>query len=149
MMTEMRIEQVIPGSIADEIGICAGDFVVDIESQRDILDWQLAESSELLLLTIKHQDGQLVEYEIEKIMIDLGHVFGRPPWIKLKLPQQMRFCFVDQMPPKMQDTLYVKDDIIAFLSDGKLYHINQFTGRRSGENLPAAFKPAVRIRPCH
>ncbi|NLP36212.1 MAG: DUF512 domain-containing protein [Firmicutes bacterium] len=113
-MTEMRIEQVIPGSIADEIGICAGDFVVDIDGSqpRDILDWQLAESSELLLLTIKHQDGQLVEYEIEKDYDEtLGIVFASPTMDKIKsCRNKCVFCFVDQMPPKMRDTLYVKDD---------------------------------------
>ena len=62
------VERVEAGSIAEELGIAGGDYVIAINGAEpaDILDWQLAESDEELILTIQHQDGELVEYEIEK-----------------------------------------------------------------------------------
>ncbi|NLM53251.1 MAG: DUF512 domain-containing protein [Firmicutes bacterium] len=114
MMTEKRIEQIIPGSIADEIGLRAGDYVVNIDGfvPQDILDWQLAESGERLLLTIRHQEGDLVEYEIEKDYDEtLGIVFASPTMDEIKsCRNHCLFCFVDQMPKNMRKTLYVKDD---------------------------------------
>ncbi|NLZ39443.1 MAG: DUF512 domain-containing protein [Firmicutes bacterium] len=114
MVQGKLVERVVPNSIAEELGIGGGDLVVAIDGKEltDILDWQLAESSEQLLLTIMHQNGELVEYEIEKDYDEsLGIVFASPTLDKLRRCQnKCIFCFVDQMPPKMRETLYIKDD---------------------------------------
>ena len=75
------VERVEAGSIAEELGIAGGDYVIAINGAEpaDILDWQLAESDEELILTIQHQDGELVEYEIEKIMMKRWALFLLPP----------------------------------------------------------------------
>lgn len=116
------VERVEPGSIAEELEINPGDEVIAINDTepQDILDWRLAESSEELLLTVRHADGQVVEYEIEKDYDEpLGIIFASPVLDRIR-PCQNRclFCFVDQMPKKMRDTLYIKDDDyrLSFLS---------------------------------
>ena len=116
------VERVESGSIAEELGISAGDHIVamnDIELS-DILDWHLAESSEELILTVLHNNGELVEYEIEKDYDEsLGIGFNSPTLDKIRSCQnRCVFCFVDQMPPQMRETLYIKDDDyrLSFLS---------------------------------
>ena len=108
------VERVEAGSIAEELGIAGGDYVIAINGAEpaDILDWQLAESDEELILTIQHQDGELVEYEIEKDYDEtLGIIFASPTLDRLRICQnRCLFCFVDQMPPQLRQTLYIKDD---------------------------------------
>ena len=114
MVQGKLIERVEPNSIAEELAIECGDYVVAINGEEltDILDWQLAESSEQLFLTILHQNGELVEYDIEKDYDEsLGIIFASPTLDKLRVCQnKCIFCFVDQMPPNLRDTLYMKDD---------------------------------------
>lgn len=116
------VERVEPGSIAEEIGLCPGDQVLLINGNEpgDILDWRLAESSDDLLLTVQQLNGELVEYEIEKDYDEsLGIVFSIPT-LDCITPCQNRciFCFVDQLPRRMRESLYVKDDDyrLSFLS---------------------------------
>ncbi|MCW3491509.1 DUF512 domain-containing protein [Dethiobacter alkaliphilus] len=117
-----EVERVEPGSIADELEIAPGDTIVAIngENPSDILDWRLAESSEDILLVVQHADGELVEYEIEKDFDEpLGIVFASPTLDDIRSCQnRCVFCFVDQMPPAMRSTLYIKDDDyrLSFLS---------------------------------
>ena len=82
------VERVEAGSIAEELGIAGGDYVIAINGAEpaDILDWQLAESDEELILTIQHQDGELVEYEIEKDYDEtLGIIFASPTLDRLRI----------------------------------------------------------------
>ena len=108
------VERVEQGSIADELGLKPGDrlLLVDGKTPQDILEWRLAESSESLVLTIQHADGELVEYEIEKAYDEpVGLVFASPTLDKIRTCRnRCLFCFVDQMPAGMRKTLYLKDD---------------------------------------
>ncbi|MDW7651627.1 MAG: DUF512 domain-containing protein [Bacillota bacterium] len=122
MTQHKRVENVEPGSIADELGIGPGDRVLAINDTEpaDILEWRLAESSEDILLTVEHSGGELVEYEIEKDYDEtLGIIFESPVLDEIRRCQnRCVFCFVDQMPPALRETLYVKDDDyrLSFLS---------------------------------
>jgi putative radical SAM enzyme (TIGR03279 family) len=103
-----------PGSVAAETGIVPGDFVVAVNGREpgDILDWQLSQAGESILLTVRGRDGQLVEYEIEKDYDEpLGVVFASPTVDRVRsCRNRCLFCFVDQMPPGMRNSLYIKDD---------------------------------------
>ena len=110
-----QIDAIQPGSIAEELGIEAGDVLLSINGERilDRIDYQYLSAEETLCLTIQNQhDGQVVELEIEKDDDEsLGLVFDDP----LMSPQRCcanacSFCFVDQMRPGLRETLYVKDD---------------------------------------
>jgi putative radical SAM enzyme (TIGR03279 family) len=139
-----RVERVEPDSIAAELMIGPGDEIIAINDTEpaDILDWRLAESSEDILLAVRHADGELVEYEIEKEYDEpLGIIFDSPTLDTIRSCQnRCVFCFVDQMPKAMRETLYIKDDDyrLSFLSGSYITLTNlkeQDIARISGLHL--------------
>ena len=60
------IEDVVIGSIADELGIAPGDILVSINDVpvRDVIDYRYLISDELLDIVIEKKDGELWEFEI-------------------------------------------------------------------------------------
>ncbi|MBT9172106.1 MAG: hypothetical protein DDT21_00487 [Syntrophomonadaceae bacterium] len=108
------VRHVEEDSVAEEVGILPGDRVLSVNGAElgDILDWRLAESAEELLLVVKHRDGSLTEYEIEKDYHEqLGLQFDPPTLDKVRsCRNRCLFCFVDQLPAGMRRSLYLKDD---------------------------------------
>lgn len=108
------IKEVIQNSIADEIGIEAGDFLISINGQpiSDILDYQFYSQDDELLLVIEKSGGEIWEVEVEKDWSDeLGIIFDGVVFDRIRVcKNRCLFCFIDQMPPGMRKTLYVKDD---------------------------------------
>lgn len=103
------------GSIAAEIGLCAGDRLLALNGEpvRDLLDYQLLAAGEDLLIEVERADGELWEVEIEKDADEsLGIVLPHPD------PDQCGnnciFCFVHQLPGGMRRSLYVKDEDYRF-----------------------------------
>ncbi len=101
-------------SIADEIGIAAGDTLLSIDGKEinDILDYQFLIREEELLVDIQKADGKIWSIEIEKDYDeDLGLVFDDILFDRLKVcKNRCVFCFIDQLPGQMRKTLYQKDD---------------------------------------
>ena len=108
------MKNVEAGSIAEELGIEPGDRLLAIDGQEieDIFDYQFYEESEELLLLIEKADGEQWELEIEKDADEsLGISFGEGLMDEYRsCRNRCIFCFIDQMPPGMRDTLYFKDD---------------------------------------
>ena len=102
------------GSIAYELSIIPGDFLlaVDGENVIDVLDYRFRVQSEHLIIEIEKSCGEVWEMEIEKEYDeDLGIDFVLPLLSELKLcKNNCIFCFVDQEPKGLRETLYVKDD---------------------------------------
>lgn len=69
-------------------------------------------SDDNILLEVEKTDGQVWEYEIEKDFDeDLGIIFTNPLIDKAKsCRNKCIFCFIDQLPANMRETLYFKDD---------------------------------------
>lgn len=111
---EHIIEDVRPGSIAEELGIEPGDILLEIDGQviEDIFDYQFYVESEELLVVIRKANGEEWELEIEKdVDEDLGIDFGKGLMDEYhSCHNKCIFCFIDQMPKGMRDTLYFKDD---------------------------------------
>ena len=111
---EHIIESVRPGSIAEELGIEPGDILLEIDGQviEDIFDYQFYVESEELLVVVRKANGEEWELEIEKdVDEDLGIDFGKGLMDEYhSCHNKCIFCFIDQMPPGMRDTLYFKDD---------------------------------------
>ncbi|MBO7363131.1 MAG: DUF512 domain-containing protein [Lachnospiraceae bacterium] len=107
------IKSVNKGSIADSLGILPGDIVIRIDDQEieDIFDYQFFTMTDNLILTVL-RDGEEWEYDIEKgENEDLGIVFENGLMDTYRrCSNNCIFCFIDQMPPGMRDTLYFKDD---------------------------------------
>ena len=101
-------------SIAAELSLEAGDFLLSINGQEivDVFDYRMLQFEEELVIEIEKANGEIWSLEIEKDAYDdLGLVF------EAGLMDTMRncgnnciFCFIDQAPPNMRSTLYVKDD---------------------------------------
>lgn len=111
---EHFVFRVLPGSIADEINIEPGDKLLSINDKEilDVFDYHYAMTDELLTLLIEKADGQQWEIEIEKdLQDDLGIEFEDGLMDSYhSCTNKCVFCFIDQMPPNMRDTLYFKDD---------------------------------------
>jgi len=116
----VEIAEVEDGSIAEELGLRAGDRLIEIngERARDILQLKRADLSENLALTVLQTNGEITQFEVEKDVaenIGIGvdsELFDGVTRCTNKCP----FCFVDQLPPRIKGqnnlrrTLYVRDD---------------------------------------
>ena len=109
------IKEIQPGSIAEELeDLEVGDAVISINDTQieDIFDYQFLIQDEYLELLVQKKDGEEWVYEIEKDFDeDLGLVFEEPLMDQYRsCHNKCIFCFIDQMPKGMRDTLYFKDD---------------------------------------
>lgn len=111
---EHRIREVLPGSIAEELELEAGDVLVSVNGQpiEDVFDYHYCTNEEYLTVLVRKADGEEWELEIEKeFEEDLGLVFESSLMDEYRsCRNKCIFCFIDQMPPGMRDTLYFKDD---------------------------------------
>lgn len=108
------IDTIEPGSIAEELELEPGDRLISINGQEieDVFDYHYLINDEYLVVLVEKADGEEWELEIEKeYQDDLGIVFENGLMDDYKsCTNKCVFCFIDQMPPGMRDTLYFKDD---------------------------------------
>ncbi len=108
------IKEVESGSIANELELTPGDELISINGTeiKDVLDYHYLIKDEELTLIIRKPDGEEWELEIEKEYDDdLGIVFEEGLMDEYRsCRNKCIFCFIDQMPPGMRETLYFKDD---------------------------------------
>lgn len=100
-------------SIAQECGIEPGDRLLSINGNEinDILDYQFYVNSEELTLVIEEKGKEYI-LDIEKDEDeDLGLVFETYLMDKhRRCKNKCVFCFIDQLPKGMRESLYFKDD---------------------------------------
>ena len=108
------ISKVYKDSIADEIGIEVDDILLSVNGEKveDIIQYKFLISDEYIELEIQKKDGKIYLYEIEKDYDEeLGIEFTNPIIDKAKsCRNKCVFCFIDQLPEGMRETLYFKDD---------------------------------------
>ena len=108
------VKDVLPGSIAEELEISAGDKLLAINDQEieDVFDYHFLANEEYLTVLIEKPDGEQWELEIEKeYEEDLGIEFEQGLMDEYRsCRNKCIFCFIDQMPKDMRETLYFKDD---------------------------------------
>lgn len=111
---EHIITGIIKGSIAEEMGIETKDVLLAINGQPvgDIFDYQYLVEDTYVEILIRKPDGEEWLLEIDKEADeDLGLVFEQGLMDEYRTcTNKCIFCFIDQMPPGMRDTLYFKDD---------------------------------------
>ncbi len=109
----VKIESVCAGSLSARAGIRAGDTLCAINGNaiRDVLDYRfyLADVSVRLEL---EREGERFEVTLKKSEYDdIGLEFETPLMDKKHTCRNgCVFCFIDQMPKGMRETLYFKDD---------------------------------------
>ena len=108
------ISKIEPGSIAEELSIEPGDSLLSINGNiiRDVFDYRYYINDEYIEVLIKKNDGEEWLLEIDKeYNEDLGIEFENSLMSEYRsCSNTCIFCFIDQMPPGMRETLYFKDD---------------------------------------
>lgn len=113
-MTGAIVSNIEENSIAQEIGIESGDEILSIDDEKmsDLIDYNYLCKSEFLTIEVKKKNGEIELIELEKDFDDeLGIIFESAVFDKIKpCANKCIFCFVDQQPDGLRETLYVKDD---------------------------------------
>ena len=107
------ISSVIKGSKADRCGIKSGDTLIAINGNtiEDVLDYMFYIAVEKVSLSLE-RDGEAFEKTVRKSEYDdIGLEFDTFLMDKKRsCSNKCIFCFIDQMPKGMRETLYFKDD---------------------------------------
>ncbi len=108
------IGRVMPGSIAEELEIEAGDRLLTIDNTEieDIFDYQFLVQDTYIEVLIEKPNGEQWILEVDKDFDeDLGIEFENGLMDEYRsCHNKCIFCFIDQMPKGMRETLYFKDD---------------------------------------
>ncbi|MHC1721312.1 MAG: DUF512 domain-containing protein [Clostridiaceae bacterium] len=109
-----EIAEVLKGSLAEELELEPGDKLISINGTEitDILDYKYLMSDENVVLEIEKNNGDIWELDVDKDYDEnLGVVFKESIMDKaMRCSNNCIFCFIDQLPPGMRETLYFKDD---------------------------------------
>jgi putative radical SAM enzyme (TIGR03279 family) len=109
----VKITAVAPRSRAAMKGICEGDILLAIngEAITDVLDYRFHLASNIIKLTLT-REGEEYTVTIHKQQYDdIGLDFETPLMDKKHTcANRCIFCFIDQLPEGLRDTLYFKDD---------------------------------------
>ena len=109
----LTIKEVEKNSIGEELGLKKGDVVLafDGHSAVDVLDYLFYDEKDSFTLTVRQTNGDESTCEIEKDEDEsLGLTFESDNLEIRTCHNHCIFCFIDQMPCGMRNTLYVKDD---------------------------------------
>ncbi|TGY97546.1 DUF512 domain-containing protein [Petralouisia muris] len=113
-MKEHIVYKVQADSIAEELEVTPGDALLSVNGHEieDVFDYRYYTNEEYLTVVIRKENGEEWELEIEKeYEEDLGFEFANGLMDDYKsCHNKCIFCFIDQMPEGMRDTLYFKDD---------------------------------------
>ena len=108
------IQSIVPGSIAEEMELQPGDTVLAINGQdiEDVFDYHYLVNDEYIEMLIRTADGTEEVLEIEKdYEEDIGIVFESSLMDDYRsCSNNCIFCFIDQLPKGMRETMYFKDD---------------------------------------
>lgn len=108
------ISKVESGSIAEELEIQPGDLLLTINGKeiKDVLDFLFYSGDDEVELEIQKPSGEIWVLDIEKDFYEeIGIEFGNPILDNAKrCHNQCVFCFIDQLPPGLRQSLYFKDD---------------------------------------
>ena len=114
MKKGIMIKNVIKGGIADEVGIKKGDLLIGVNGKtiEDIIDYKYLIADEYLEISVLDQNRKELIFEVEKEYDDdLGIEFENPLLDNVRsCANKCIFCFIDQLPKGMRNTLYFKDD---------------------------------------
>ena len=101
-------------SIAEELDIKPGDILLSINGHpiNDILDYQFHSQDDYIVMEIEKANHEVWSLEIEKDYDEnLGLAFTEIIFDRMHYCQNdCIFCFVNQLPPGLRSSLYIKDD---------------------------------------
>lgn len=108
------ISAVQPNSKADRAHLEPGDRLLRVNGAAvgDLIDLSFALAEEQVELEVLKTSGKTVRLRIKKALDEsMGFEFESAVFDRVRTcANKCLFCFVDQMPAGLRDTLYVKDD---------------------------------------
>jgi putative radical SAM enzyme (TIGR03279 family) len=107
------ISHVDEGSLADRLGVQPEDQLISINGHvlRDIIDYHFYAADERLELEIERAGKRLALAVDRRYGEEFGVRFAEDVFDGIRrCGNRCEFCFVDQMPPGLRSSLYVKDD---------------------------------------
>src|SRR5688572_139330 len=107
----VRVARVLPGSIAEELGIVRGTELRSVNGRElaDFLDWEFLTADDELVVEARLPDGEEIVYEIER---PEGEALGlelEPPSVR-RCANRCEFCFIEGLPKGLRKNLYIRDD---------------------------------------
>ena len=109
-----RIKRVLPGGIAEEMGVEPGMSIIAVNGQeiQDVFDYQYLMEDLHVDILIREESGEETLLEVDRDPDeDFGVEFESSLMDDYKsCSNHCIFCFIDQMPKGMRETLYFKDD---------------------------------------
>lgn len=100
-------------SRAAKAKIKPGDILISVNGNEinDVLDYRFYLAEETVVLKI-NRDGETFDFTVKKqVYDDIGLEFETPLMdVKHSCRNKCIFCFIDQLPKGMRETLYFKDD---------------------------------------
>jgi putative radical SAM enzyme (TIGR03279 family) len=107
----VAIQHILPGGIAAGLGLKKGDVLVSVNNKDvdDCIGYRFLVSDERIKLVVRRQHGPTKTFTLEKDPDDYLGIECAPLRMK-RCRNRCIFCFVDQMPGKCRENLYIKDD---------------------------------------
>lgn len=109
----VRIQSVEHGSVSEKKGIKAGDILLSVNGNeiKDVLDYRFYIMDPCLVLRIE-RGNEIIEFNVKKPEYsDIGLEFATYLMDeKKRCRNNCIFCFIDQNPKGMRETVYFKDD---------------------------------------
>ena len=109
----VKILAVLPHSIAETAGIRGGDTLFSINQHeiRDVLDYRFYLTDTNISVTLLRGNQSYTIHINKGEYDDIGLSFETPLMDKKhSCTNSCVFCFIDQLPPNMRESLYFKDD---------------------------------------
>jgi putative radical SAM enzyme (TIGR03279 family) len=107
----VRVSRVVPGSIAEELGIVPGTELLSVNEREltDFLDWEFLTADDELVIEAKLPDGEAIVYDIERPEDEPIGVELEPPNVR-RCANRCEFCFIEGLPKGLRKNLYIRDD---------------------------------------
>lgn len=111
--TVAKVKNVAVGSPAAKAGLMAGDTILGVDGYEmvDIIDWRLLTSDYSFTVYAEREGKELELCVYRDEMADLGVEFEDILFDGIReCANRCVFCFVDQLPDGVRDSLCIKDD---------------------------------------
>ena len=140
-----EITAVTPRSPAARTKIAPGDVLLSINGHAigDILDYRFYAAARRLALTLRRGSREYTLRLRKGEYDDLGLEFANGLMDdQRRCKNKCVFCFIDQLPPDLRESLYIKDDDarLGFLF-GKYITLTNLTGREAARIIEMRLSP--------
>ncbi|MCC6243793.1 MAG: DUF512 domain-containing protein [Gemmatimonadaceae bacterium] len=107
----VRVTRVLPGGIADQIGIVPETELLAVNERplEDFLDWEFLTADDTFVVSARLPDGTAVEYDIERTDGEPMGIELAPPTVR-RCANRCEFCFIEGLPKGLRKGLYIRDD---------------------------------------